>query len=134
LGNLPKDTSTTLIETSAAEAERVMRLFLGEVYESAVAESENDNPQTRRNKLARAEAFLTLERLLPIMAIRANPESGGLVGSVGFGESRTSLLSNAEVEAICNRYNDWAMEIISEFVTVDDDDSTVGDGISVLAV
>jgi len=119
LGNIPDDADEEQISAYAGEAERRVKAMIGATLYAAV---ETDSFYADdKVKLAKAEAFLALSELLPVLNIRVNPNEGGIVSSVGFAESKNSLLSQKEVQALADSFEQKANDIIAEYVDVDDD-------------
>ena len=133
LGNLPKDTHDDKLNQHLYEAESRMREFLGDSdYETYDAETDAD-PQSDRQKLARAEGYLALSLAVPVLNLRSNGE-GGFVSSVGFAESKNTLLSREDIKEISQDFHDKAWRIISQYVEVTTESTEFGNGFGVIAV
>lgn len=139
-GNLPSDLDEEKISPHIDAAETRLREHLGdEAYEEYEADDDED-PQSDRMLLAKAEALLTLETLLPVLNIRANPSSGGIVTAVGFAESKNQLMGQDELDKLIMRFHDRAMAIVARFVEIELDDAgdvedvEFGDGIGFIAI
>lgn len=137
-GNLPSDLDEEKIDPHIDAAETRLREYLtDDVYDDLEADDDED-PQSDKQLLAKAEALLTLVTLLPVLNIRANPTSGGIVASIGFGESRNSLIGQDELDKLTQRFHDRAMAIVTKFVEIDTDEDTgdveFGDGIGFIAI
>ena len=123
LGRLDTDLDQDFIEEYIELAKTLeMQPLIGDdeysEYESAEA-SDAD-----KVKLARAEAFFTLEKMLPVLNVRISSE-GGLQATVGFGDSESRLLSQDEMDKLCSRFRELASEIVGAYLDVDEvaDDS-----------
>ena len=134
LGNLAADTDKEKVLPYIYEAEDVMRQHLGTTYDTYKDAEASEDSQDGKNKLARAEAFLTLSLLVPVLNLRANSDEGGFVGSIGFAESKNTLLSRKEIEKIAQDFNDRAFRIIHQFIEVSSTDTEYGDGFGMIAV
>lgn len=139
-GNLPSDLDEEKISPHIDAAETWLREYISdEVYEEYEADDDED-PQSDRGLLAKAEALLAIETLLPVLNIRANPTSGGIVASVGFAESKNQLISQDELDRLTQRFHDRAMAIVARFVEIELDDAgdvedvEFGDGIGFIAI
>lgn len=120
LGNIPDDADESLITQYAGEAERRLRVMITtSLYDSVETDSFYADDKV---KLAKAEAFLALSELFPVLNIRVNPNEGGIVSSVGFAESKNSLLSVDEVKKLAAHFESKANAIIAEYVEIDDDE------------
>jgi len=134
IGHLPSDLADEKVNPHLADAESELRsLITDSIYESIEAETATDD-QDDKSKLARAEAMLALTYLLPSLNIRANSEQGGIVSSVGFAESKNSLLSQAELDNLIKKFHDRAMRIIQPYMTTEETDVEFGNSIAFIAV
>lgn len=122
LGNLPDEGKEQRIIEYMAEAERELRDAIGtDVYDTIEADVDGGWTEDK-TRLARAEAFLTLAELAPILNLRINPNDGGFVSSVGFGESKNELLDQEGIAGIVQMFRDKAEVIISDYVEISDDE------------
>jgi len=128
LGNLPDEGNEQRIVQYAEIAANELETQLGATLYAAV---DTDSLYAEdRVKLARAEAFLTLSHLLPVLNLRINPNEGGIVQSVGFAETKNSLMSVEDVHRLAQEFRDKANDIISAYIEVEDEDEiNGGDGI-----
>lgn len=133
-GNFPSDLPDQKLWPAMDHAETRLRQMVGaELYETVQAET-SASSQDRRGKLSRAEACLAVSFALPVLNIRANSNEGGLVSSIGFADTKNSLLSQDEIDKLVSRFEKRAMEIISEFVVIDDNSESFGNGLAFIAV
>lgn len=122
LGNLPDEGNEERLVEYMAAAERKMRSYLSdELYDELEADTEDD-PNGDKAKLAQAEAFLALSEMMPVLNLRINPNDGGIVQSVGFGESKNTLLSFDDVKKIAAMFLDKAMAILETYIEPEDED------------
>lgn len=119
LGNIPDDANEEQIIQYAEEAARQLKDQITVALYDAV-ESDSFYAEDKI-KLAKAEAFLTLTELVPVLNIRVNPNEGGIVSSIGFAESKNTLLSIKEAQEIAAMFRAKADMITSEYVDIDDD-------------
>lgn len=139
-GNLPSDLDEEKIDPHIDAAETRLREYLtDDVYDDLEADDDED-PQSDKQLLAKAEALLAIETLLPVLNIRANPTSGGIVASIGFAESKNQLIGQDELDRLTQRFHDRAMAIVAKFVEFETDDDgdmedvEFGDGIGFIAI
>ena len=122
LGNLPDEGNEERLTQYMAEAERRMRALLtDDLYDELDADDYVDTVGDKA-KLARAEAFIALAEMIPVMNIRVNPNDGGIVQSVGFGESKNTLLTVDEAQKLAAMFLDKANAILDEYIEPEDED------------
>lgn len=123
LGNLPDEGNEERISEYMLEAQRQLKVKIGEtLYLALEAEDGTGEYAEDKTRLAQAEAFLTLAEMIPVMNLRINPNDGGIVRSVGFGESKNELINFSDTQAIADYFRDKADTIVAEYVEIDDDD------------
>lgn len=123
LGNLPDEGNEDRVSAYMLEAQRQLKEKIGEtLYLALEAEDGTGDLAEDKTRLAQAEAFLTLAEMIPVMNLRINPNDGGIVRSVGFGESKNELINFSDAQNIAQYFRDKADTIVAEYVEIDDDD------------
>lgn len=133
-GNLAADTPETKLAPHIHHAETKLREVIGSTLYDTVAGETTSGAQDRRGRLERAEACFALAFAIPVLNIRANPTEGGLVSSIGFAETKNSLLTQDEIDKLVERFENRAMALVSEYIEIDETSTSIGNGLSFISV
>ena len=113
-GNLPDTIVDDKLDPHIAKAMiEVRKILTPDVYTEIEGKPDNDQGRT---ECSIAEANLALVYAIPSLNIET--QGSGIVRSKGWDQSRSDLLSQNEINALCDRYREIAMNLLSPYIPV----------------
>lgn len=112
-----------VINTFMPSAKRdVAALITSTKYDEVYNKGVNDDDY---KNLEEAECYMLLKKLIP--TINISSDGSGITKVQGTGDNKQENLSESDLDSIINRYDEWAMNILKDYIPaadVDEDDNT----------
>lgn len=134
-GNLPNAVQDVALKPHIENASFEMRRLLGSDLYKSVCDYEDSGDDSidsfRQKECIKAETYLCLS--YAVHSLNIETSGTGIVSSKGWGDSRSELLSQNEVNRLSTYYRDTAMTFLQSYLPTDEtdtDDDGVDDSIN----